>query len=386
MQPAAAAKRIYFLDNLKSAVIVLVILHHAAIAFMSAALPGWGIHDVRTSAVFDWLVAWDDTFIMPLMFFVSGYFALGSAVKYSAAQFLKGKWFRIGWPWLIGILFLAPVTWHVSHSGFGNWGELFDWRARLQFFYPAQYWYLNLLLWFYLLALALYKWQPRFFQRRAAPVLPERWQLWAFACACFLGMVALNLFMPDGQWSASPLLTCQWVRVPLYFGFFLLGVWAWRNHWFAPEGYLPAWKPWTLAAVVCSLGYIGVRAYFHFTGLALPAPWAILADQGLRVLLCMVCAFAAIALFQRYADSASPVWKRLSASAFAVYWIQQPVVNIVAQLVREWEMNCALKFALVSLATMAISFWLAETLLLKLPFFAPEQKKAAPVSVQNSAV
>ena len=80
-----ARTRIYFLDNLKSAVILMVILHHAAMAYMTVPVPSWGLQDVRTCVFFDWLVAWDDTFVMPLMFFVSGYFALGSAVKYSAA-------------------------------------------------------------------------------------------------------------------------------------------------------------------------------------------------------------------------------------------------------------------------------------------------------------
>ena len=124
--------------------------------------------------VFDWLVAWDDAFVMPLMFFISGYFALGSTVKHSATDFLKRKWFRIGWPWLIGILFLAPVTWHIAHSGFADWGKLVDWKFRNGFVYSAQYWYLNLLLWFYLLILILQRSSPTFFRRREQPLHPGK--------------------------------------------------------------------------------------------------------------------------------------------------------------------------------------------------------------------
>ena len=371
-----ARTRIYFLDNLKSAVILMVILHHAAMAYMTVPVPSWGLQDVRTCVLFDWMVAWDDAFVMPLMFFVSGYFALGSAVKYSAKEFLRGKWFRIGWPWLTGILFLAPITWHIAHDGFTDWGKLIDWKFRTGFVYSAQYWYLNLLLWFYLLTLLLWKWMPDFLRRRERPLRPGGMFLPLFGLACFLGMFLLNLFIPDGQWCSFVLWECQWVRLPLYLGFFLCGIWAWRNRWFVPEGYIPDSKKWTIAALLCSLGYIGLRVGMHVSGTTIPAPWLVPADNAIRVLLCIVCSFCVISLFQRYADAAGPVWKKLSACAFAVYWIQQPVVDIFARLTLTWDFNCAVKFGMVSLATAVVSFLLAEYLLLKLPFFAPPKPGA----------
>ena len=376
----ASRKRIWFLDNLKSVVILMVILHHAAMAYMVVPVAGWGICDVRTSVFFDWLVAWDDTFVMPLMFFISGYFALGSAVKYSAADFLKAKWFRIGWPWLTGILFLAPVTWHIAHSGFADWGKLVDWKFRTGFVYSAQYWYLNLLWWFYLLILILQRSAPAFFGRRERPVHPGKLFLPLLGLGCFLGMFLLNCFIPDGQWSASIFLECQWVRLPLYAGFFLCGVWAWRNRWFTPGGYVPGWKGWTVSASCCSAAYFALRVWLHLSGSRIPDRWLIPADNAIRVLLCVVCSFCIIALFRRCADVSGPVWKKLSANAFAVYWIQQPVVDVFAQLTRTWEVGCAVKFALVTTATAVVSFLLSEYLLLKLPFFAPEKNKTPPDS------
>lgn len=368
-----ARTRIFFLDNLKSAVILMVILHHAAMAYMTVPVASWGLRDVRTCVIFDWLVAWDDTFVMPLMFFVSGYFALGSAVKYSAADFLRGKWFRIGWPWLIGILLPAPLTWHIAHHGFADWGKLAEWKFGTGFLYSAQYWYLNLLLWFYLLTLVLRKSMPDFFRRREHPLRPGRMFLPTFGLACFLGMLLVNLLVPDEQWCSFILFECQWVRLPLYLGFFFCGAWAWRNCWFVSGGYVPERKSWSVAALFCSSGYLGLRAWLYLAGTAIPAPWLIFADNAVRVLLCIVCSFCAIALFQHYADVSGPVWKKLSACAFAIYWIQQPVVDVFARLTLTWEINCGVKFAMVSLATAAVSFLLAEHLLLKLPFFAPRK-------------
>jgi hypothetical protein len=65
----------------------------------------------------------------------------------------------------------------------------------------------------------------------------------------------------------------------------------------------------------------------------------------------------------------------LSATAFAVYWIQQPVVTFFAKWSSPVEVNCFVKFLALTLATAALSYVLSAFLLTRLPFFAPGKKK-----------
>lgn len=188
-------------------------------------------------------------------------------------------------------------------------------------------------------------------------------------------MILLNLFLPDERWGNFFLLACQWVRLPLYFGFFLCGAWAWRDLRFLSGACVPDWKRWTAGAIFCSAVYFGLRLWLYRSGYSISGLPLMLADQTIRVLLCMVCSFSVIALFRRYADVSGLFWEKLSLCSFAMYWIQQPVVDVFGQFTRAWEFPCAVKFALVSLATALVSFLLADFLLLRLPFFAPGKKR-----------
>ena len=81
-------QRLYFLDHLKWFIIWLMVVFHAAMCYMAFAPQWWYVVDGRepvfSATVF---ICWADIFIMPVMFFISGYFGLQSLVRHEAREF-----------------------------------------------------------------------------------------------------------------------------------------------------------------------------------------------------------------------------------------------------------------------------------------------------------
>ena len=76
MPHANPSRRLYFLDNLRAAVILLVIVFHIALGYMAPPLAWWYVVDSQTSAAFIPFIVTVDVFIMPVMFWIAGYFTL----------------------------------------------------------------------------------------------------------------------------------------------------------------------------------------------------------------------------------------------------------------------------------------------------------------------
>lgn len=86
-----------------------MVVFHAAMCYMACAPEWWYVVDsaqpLFSATAF---VCWTDIFIMPVMFFVSGYFGLMSFAEHGCQKFWKGKLRHIVLPWLCGAMAIAP--------------------------------------------------------------------------------------------------------------------------------------------------------------------------------------------------------------------------------------------------------------------------------------
>ncbi|MCD6308690.1 MAG: acyltransferase family protein, partial [Candidatus Latescibacteria bacterium] len=103
-------RRLLFFDNMRSFVIVFVVLQHAALVYRDYSRPM-----NAAQAVFKFTIMFTDVFMMPILFFTAGYFALASIRKRGPAAFVASKFRRIWIPWLLGVLvILPPSVWFLS--------------------------------------------------------------------------------------------------------------------------------------------------------------------------------------------------------------------------------------------------------------------------------
>ncbi|GAB3557966.1 acyltransferase family protein [Spirosoma fluminis] len=98
--------RVVWLDYLRSFVTVLVVAHHAALAYptfayfdpthyISSTAP---IVDTHRWLVIDTFIGFNDVFFMPLMFFISGLFVDRGIKKKGTKAYLADRFVRLGIP------------------------------------------------------------------------------------------------------------------------------------------------------------------------------------------------------------------------------------------------------------------------------------------------
>lgn len=112
--------RLRSFDDLRSFIIILVVLHHSLLAYstfveFNDSNPVKNVSPVVDSDVFPWfnlIIAFNDTFFMFLLFFVSGLFIWGSLQRKGVKKFLKERFIKLGLPFLIGVPILIPLAYY----------------------------------------------------------------------------------------------------------------------------------------------------------------------------------------------------------------------------------------------------------------------------------
>ncbi len=103
--------RIYFLDNLRTHIIFLVLLFHAGGVYESTCICSswWIVDDPATNDLSGLLNLILDIFMMPTMFFIAGYFTPLSLKNKEGWPFLQARFRRLMVPWIIAVLTLIPL-------------------------------------------------------------------------------------------------------------------------------------------------------------------------------------------------------------------------------------------------------------------------------------
>jgi fucose 4-O-acetylase-like acetyltransferase len=116
--------------------VLLVLIFHSGASYGSA-VEFWPFHEANPSKIIDLFMFLLDTFMMSILFFIAGYFALPSLQKRGIGHFLKDKLKRLGLPWLIVTILLLPLLDYLHYrSNSVNSGLLF--RGY------AEHWFLSI--------------------------------------------------------------------------------------------------------------------------------------------------------------------------------------------------------------------------------------------------
>ena len=110
-------RKLFFLDNLRSITVMFVVIFHVALGYVSIG-PWWYTKDTALSELVLDIAMVIYVFIMPILFFVSGYFAVPSYEKHGERAFYLRKFKRLILPFIIGSAFLTPILLYVRQI---NW-------------------------------------------------------------------------------------------------------------------------------------------------------------------------------------------------------------------------------------------------------------------------
>ena len=113
-------KRIHYLDNL-AGIFFAALGNFRPFPLLHPYVPA-PMHSIEGLAV-DFLYNLAIVFIVPAIFFISAYFGASSLRIHMIRPYFKNKWTRLGWPWLIGTVLLAPELLYLASRSCGSHGD-----------------------------------------------------------------------------------------------------------------------------------------------------------------------------------------------------------------------------------------------------------------------
>jgi glucan biosynthesis protein C len=357
--------RLYFLDNLRAFVIVMVIVLHASITYMVSAPEWWYVLDKDRSLLFTMLVLLVDVPLMPALFFVAGFFALPSLQRRGPSGFLREKTVRLAIPWVFGVVFLAPLATYMTYvSRDIPMGYLEFWTTDFwgPMFQQSVYWFLGVLFALFLLLAWVHAASPRL--RASVPRVEQpRGRLFvafiastAAGSILFAPSVGLDAWLPVWPFMVQP------ARIAFYVGYFVLGIYAERRGWFGATGFRPDLGPWGWGCVLAGGAYLTLR---------LSAPLDTVAGRAAAAVLfaafCLGALVAGIGLFQRRIDGAGMVWRTLAANSFGIYYVHPLILYPLAWVLLDLDVPAVVKATILVVVTLAGSLAVSALVLKRLP-------------------
>jgi hypothetical protein len=105
--------RFAYLDNLRSFIIFLVVIHHAVV--VNSGLVPWSYNErspdfltVIEDVFFGLILAYNQAWFMAVLFFLAAFFAVGSFERHGAMAFIRGRLFRLGIPLFVYMFIIYP--------------------------------------------------------------------------------------------------------------------------------------------------------------------------------------------------------------------------------------------------------------------------------------
>lgn len=373
--------RVIFLDNLRYLMVLLVVVLHAAISYGNF-VPWWCIKD--TGSVFiDILLLALDSFLMPILFFIAGYFALPSFRQKGSDPFLRAKFKRLGLPVLIVVPLTSP-TWaylyHYTRNG-SSYPVSFPeyWAAYMKLagdfhigvvksidhFNQSHLWFMSLLLCFFLgFSLVSGRKNPSMADSGAAERSERASGRLILLILLIVGVLsslstytAKMMFAgpsnPQPWISIGPLLLFQPERIIMYLLFFIMGVMAFRQQWFTRSiipGHAAVW--W------------GSALLFFFGVLAVLKPLMDSFSEEKLLIFVFLRTFFCVWLLIAFSKSAAGKWNhasristRLAQNSYHIYIVHFLVVILLQLALSYWTGGFVLvKFGIVTTVSIAVSY------------------------------
>jgi hypothetical protein len=381
-------KRLYYIDNLRVATIMSVILIHLAVTYSSFGI--WFYNEVRplsffSSIFFSFFQAFVQGFSMGMLFFVAGYFTPLAYDHKSPDRFISDRFRRLGLPALFFLLVVTPLMigvvgsplWKNKVSSFSEFYWQYLQSAGMQLLGVGPMWF-ALALFIFCVMYTLWR---LILPRTAAPdsrqgILTTRRLLLLIVIIAVVAFL-LRLFFPIGSvfWGMQMGFFSQYIIM------FIAGIVAYRTNCF--ESMTSAiGRRWLAVGLI--FGFIGWLILKYFAG---PYDFSTLTmksvNTGKRIIggfswpaayyaiwesfVAVAMTMGLLGLFRDKLNFSNGLTQKLSAGAFAVYMFHPPIIVAVTMLMTTLDMLPVFKWALAGLISIPLCFLIAYYILLRIP-------------------
>jgi len=385
--------RLVFFDNLRLLMVLLVLVFHAGASY--GWLPAfWPYRDPNPSYPVTVVMMILDTFMMNVLFFIAGFFALPSLRRRSGGAFLVSKLERLGIPWLVITSLVLPVLDYVHYHaqslaadlvprGYGrHWWLAMARRGRFhsgpmdmsayldmtQHFYQRYMWFISLLLLFFVI-LWLVDRIAHACRGSSAPATPNAVSAGPSMPVALALVAVLNITLyallkclfssPTDPFhmpwiSLGNLVQFEVTKLAFYVPSFGLGIYAYAKEWFRNGR---DWgRPWVWGAscsVLLALTMLVARGMADLEEI----PWL---QQAAFLIAYPLWTFSFlgfwVSLAARRWNRTKALHRDLAANSYSMYLSHYVFVMTLPLLLSGWPGTALVKFGVVAPATILASY------------------------------
>ena len=350
--------RLLFIDNIRTMLTMLVVLHHLAVTYTWSM--GWYYHeplgDGAPFHVLSVFIMLTQAFFMGAFFLIAAYFIPGSYERRGALSFIDERILRLLVPLLVFRFVISPAI-----SLAVGWFA-YDQRPSVAAYWANErsgpLWFIELLL---VLTTGWLLWR-RFRPNRFASIrwesTPPTWQgVVTFALLLGLATWLFRIWLP--VYSYIEVIDFPTPAfLPQYVALFMVGLVAWRRNWFTT---IPSWMGRAglvaLVSVSCTLLPLSMTgAETAWLGNGTPQS---LAFSLWESIFCVGTCLALLTFFRSRCDWQGPRLRWLSRENYAVYIVHAPVIVLIALALMPVEIPILAKFVVSVLAGIPLCYLVA---------------------------
>jgi glucan biosynthesis protein C len=367
--------RVYYLDNLRIALTILVMAHHVGQAYGPTG-GYWPVQEAARAAILGPFFTVNRSFFMSLFFMISGYLMVGAYDRNGARAFTLSRLRRLGVPVLCFALAMIPLRIFLFGERISSWMDLLN---------AGHLWYLEHLL---LFSLGYALWRTM----RGVPSEGERAEqtsdrgdsragqadsraadrqgggppsllaILAFALVIALASALVRIWSPIDRWfNLLGFFRVAFADVPRDLGFFVAGILAYPRRWF--ERYpQKAGFVWLALGITLAAAWYAYALVLHRLVPVSPIAMAVIYPLWEALLCCGLC-IGLLVLFRQAADMQSRFGKTLARSQYSAYFWHPILIVPLQMAVLAVAMQPLVKFLLVTAVAVPLVFLWSHLLL-----------------------
>ena len=379
--------RLLYVDNLRTLLIIMVILWHMAVTY---GAPGFWPYqesqpDELTALVFTLFSAINGPYVLGFFFMIAGYFTPGAFDRKGSRKFFKARFIRLGIPLLIYVFLIDPLIYYairVSEWGFDEsflqiWGVNGAfwrfWREHISSYRQfgpgvGPMWFIELML-IFIVVYGLGRVLIGYVKDSSGNVdlprsigVPSNWAIGIFAFTLGVIIFVMRIWLPINSYFKP--LGLPLAYVPQYIALFFVGVIAYRGDWFQGIS-VATGKLWfgivlflilVLFPIIFALGgALEGNTDAYAGGLT----WQSFAYSTWEEFICVGMIIVLLVWFREKFNRQGSLAKAMSDSTFTVYFIHAPVLVFLALALKDVDLYPLLKWVLVSPVAIFLCFVIA---------------------------
>jgi glucan biosynthesis protein C len=374
-QTTPSKPRMFYIDNLRILLTILVILHHSAIGYGGPggfAYYEQGQISTVSTMLMTLLLSINQAFFMGFFFMISSYFSPSSVDRKGAWPYLKDRLIRLGIPLLFYILVIDPLFGYGLARYRGYPGSLREFLGLVlndyQHLGVGPLWFVEVLLIFSIIY-ALWR---LLFKRAAAGAAageskaPGNLAIAGFALVTGLLTFVVRLWLPVGTVNFFGFQFSHFVQ---YIAMLVIGVVAYRRNWFsgltAAQGKFWRWIIVVFIVLFFAMFIAGGALEGNIAPFMGGLYWQAMAYALWEQFMCMAVVVTLLVWFRTRFNQQGAFTKQLSAASYATYIFHQPAIVGLMLVLSGIKLDMGLKWLLVAPVMVSACFlvgWVVKQL------------------------